>query len=219
MCIHIYMLSNYDSLVLFPSLSLMARTDTPLSSVFSNDFWGLSLSDPESHKSYRPLTILSFRLNRILHGMWAPGFHVINIAAHALVSVLFLQFCLKLGVTMWTGVAASLLFVAHPIHTETVCFWLHMQCFLFLFYPQKGNKNPLQDACLSAICSSLIPRPVCAGNKAISIAALVCIYTLQSVYYIHTVMICIYSIHTVCIYTYIYTTVCIYTYCNVIIAV
>lgn len=116
------MLSNYDSLVLFPSLSLMARTDTPLSSVFSNDFWGLSLSDPESHKSYRPLTILSFRLNRILHGMWAPGFHVINIAANALVSVLFLQFCLKLGGTMWTGVAASLLFVAHPIHTETVCF-------------------------------------------------------------------------------------------------
>ena len=118
---------------------LMARIDTPLSSVFSNDFWGLSLSDPESHKSYRPLTILSFRLNRILHGMWAPGFHVLNIAAHGLVSVLFLQFCLKLGVTMWTGVAASLLFAAHPIHTETVCLWLHIQC--FLFYPQRETKS------------------------------------------------------------------------------
>ena len=29
--------------------------------VFSNDFWGKPMSDPDSHKSYRPLTTLSFR--------------------------------------------------------------------------------------------------------------------------------------------------------------
>ena len=32
-----------------------------LSQIFSNDFWGKAMSDPDSHKSYRPLTILSFR--------------------------------------------------------------------------------------------------------------------------------------------------------------
>lgn len=32
-----------------------------LSEAFLNDFWGKSMSDPDSHKSYRPLTILSFR--------------------------------------------------------------------------------------------------------------------------------------------------------------
>ena len=141
----------------------MVRTDTPLSSVFSNDFWGLSLSDPESHKSYRPLTILSFRLNRILHGMWAPGFHVVNIAAHALVSVLFMQFCLKLGVTMWTGVAASLLFAAHPIHTEAVCFSIILmytwQCFSFIFI-LKGKQKAIIRCRPECVCSSLIPRPV-----------------------------------------------------------
>lgn len=31
------------------------------SSIWSNDFWGTALSDAKSHKSYRPLTVLSFR--------------------------------------------------------------------------------------------------------------------------------------------------------------
>ncbi|KAK4291204.1 hypothetical protein Pmani_035953 [Petrolisthes manimaculis] len=33
----------------------------PLWQVFLNDFWGKPMSHPASHKSYRPLTILSFR--------------------------------------------------------------------------------------------------------------------------------------------------------------
>ncbi len=31
------------------------------SGIWSNDFWGTALSDAKSHKSYRPLTVLSFR--------------------------------------------------------------------------------------------------------------------------------------------------------------
>ncbi|KAL0273181.1 UNVERIFIED_CONTAM: hypothetical protein PYX00_005917 [Menopon gallinae] len=34
---------------------------TPLLEIFKNDFWGAPMSDPSSHKSYRPLTTLSFR--------------------------------------------------------------------------------------------------------------------------------------------------------------
>lgn len=33
----------------------------PLYDVFKNDFWGLPMSDVTSHKSYRPLTTLTFR--------------------------------------------------------------------------------------------------------------------------------------------------------------
>ena len=29
--------------------------------IWSNDFWGTAMSDAKSHKSYRPLTVLSFR--------------------------------------------------------------------------------------------------------------------------------------------------------------
>ncbi|XP_046666820.1 protein O-mannosyl-transferase TMTC1-like [Homalodisca vitripennis] len=32
-----------------------------LGQLLANDFWGTALSDPRSHKSYRPLTTLSFR--------------------------------------------------------------------------------------------------------------------------------------------------------------
>jgi len=37
------------------------RSETPITQLFYNDFWGTSLTHPNSHKSYRPLTILSFR--------------------------------------------------------------------------------------------------------------------------------------------------------------
>jgi hypothetical protein len=33
----------------------------PLANVWRNDFWGKSMCDNTSHKSYRPLTVLSFR--------------------------------------------------------------------------------------------------------------------------------------------------------------
>ncbi|XP_049766273.1 protein O-mannosyl-transferase TMTC1-like [Schistocerca cancellata] len=34
---------------------------TPLPDVFRNDFWGTPMADASSHKSYRPLTTLTFR--------------------------------------------------------------------------------------------------------------------------------------------------------------
>lgn len=37
------------------------KGNTALTQVFFNDFWGTSLTHKSSHKSYRPLTILSFR--------------------------------------------------------------------------------------------------------------------------------------------------------------
>jgi len=35
--------------------------ETSILDVFRNDFWGTPMSDPNSHKSYRPLTTLTFR--------------------------------------------------------------------------------------------------------------------------------------------------------------
>ncbi|KAJ8951974.1 hypothetical protein NQ318_010718 [Aromia moschata] len=34
---------------------------SPIGHVFKNDFWGTPMADLASHKSYRPLTILTFR--------------------------------------------------------------------------------------------------------------------------------------------------------------
>ena len=36
--------------------------ETPISNLFANDFWGKKLTSKTSHKSYRPLTVLTYRL-------------------------------------------------------------------------------------------------------------------------------------------------------------
>ncbi|GIY52294.1 uncharacterized protein CDAR_172271 [Caerostris darwini] len=33
----------------------------PVAALFENDFWGRPMAHPASHKSYRPLTVLTFR--------------------------------------------------------------------------------------------------------------------------------------------------------------
>lgn len=37
------------------------KPETPLSDLFIHDFWGNKLDSKTSHKSYRPLTVLTFR--------------------------------------------------------------------------------------------------------------------------------------------------------------
>ena len=62
--------------------------ETPIYSVWINDYWGDLLSSNESHKSYRPLTVLTFRVNHAIHGLSPVGYHVVNVLAHAIVSFL-----------------------------------------------------------------------------------------------------------------------------------
>ena len=99
----------------------------PLADVWVNDFWGKSLRKTDSHKSYRPLTVLSFRA----HTWWRQGppepapFHAVNAALHAVACA----GVAVLGARAWRGtrrggrrvaLLASLLFAAHPVHVEAV---------------------------------------------------------------------------------------------------
>jgi len=56
----------------------------PLRALWTNDFWGQDMALPDSHKSYRPLSVLSLRLNHALGGLDPWGYHVINLGLHAL---------------------------------------------------------------------------------------------------------------------------------------
>ncbi|KAK0410117.1 hypothetical protein QR680_004957 [Steinernema hermaphroditum] len=88
--------------------------------VFRNDFWGSPMSHPGSHRSYRPMTILSFRLNHFFGQLNPIGFHLVNVLLHAIVSCLVLKvatrFCDSRGSRLFCG----LLFALHPIHCEAV---------------------------------------------------------------------------------------------------
>lgn len=110
------------------------QAETPLGDLWHHDFWGSRLSSNTSHKSYRPLTVLTFRINYYLSGGFHPlGFHVVNILLHCVVSVLLLDvFSVLFGGLQFTSrgrrlnlaprasLLAALLFSAHPVHTECV---------------------------------------------------------------------------------------------------
>uniref|UniRef100_A0A8C1VRZ1 Protein O-mannosyl-transferase TMTC3 n=1 Tax=Cyprinus carpio TaxID=7962 RepID=A0A8C1VRZ1_CYPCA len=95
------------------------RPTTPLQNLFLNDFWGTPMSEERSHKSYRPLTVLTFRLNYLFSELSSSSYHLLNVVLHAVVCVLFLHFC-RLLLDRNTSLIAALLFAVHPIHTEAV---------------------------------------------------------------------------------------------------
>ncbi|GMT34199.1 hypothetical protein PFISCL1PPCAC_25496, partial [Pristionchus fissidentatus] len=103
----------------------VVRGTKPLSEILTTDYWGDVLASKASHKSYRPLTTLTFWLNHRLHGLWTPGYHAVNIALHAINTVLVHRLATVIGRRIasgpppdygaWTAAAA---FAVHPVHVE-----------------------------------------------------------------------------------------------------
>ena len=96
--------------------------------LFAHDFWGKALVKEDSHKSFRPLTVLSFRA----HTWWtgqppAPkAFHAVNIVLHAAATA-----CVScLAGWLWAqrggrprprvALLAGTVFAVHPVHVEAV---------------------------------------------------------------------------------------------------
>ena len=73
----------------------------------------------QSHKSYRPITVLTFRLNYLVHELQPLGYHLVNVILHAAVTLLYHQLCNKL-LSALPAAGAALLFAVHPVHTEAV---------------------------------------------------------------------------------------------------
>ena len=98
------------------------RPGSPWSNLLRNDFWGTPMHVEGSHKSYRPLTVATFRLNYLLHGLEPMGYHLANVLLHGTVCFLYVQLCaLVFGrEAVWPSLMAGLLFAVHPIHTEAV---------------------------------------------------------------------------------------------------
>ncbi|XP_034241134.1 serine/arginine repetitive matrix protein 1-like isoform X2 [Thrips palmi] len=94
---------------------------TPLRGLLANDFWGTSMALPSSHKSYRPLTTLTFRTDHLVWGLRPVGFHLGNVALHLLACLLVARLAVSVAKLQPPFAAlAALLFAAHPVHTEAV---------------------------------------------------------------------------------------------------
>lgn len=85
-------------------------------SLLQNDYWGQPMVAPDSHKSWRPLSVLSFRLNHKIHGLKPMGYHLLNVLLHGASSF----FVARLSSRFTSSWKPGLLFACHPIHTEVV---------------------------------------------------------------------------------------------------
>lgn len=99
--------------------NLDVQGKTPWTALWQHDFWGGKLASKMSHKSYRPICVLSFRLDFMWTGFYAEGYHMVNVALHAVAS-----YCVYvLGKRFMVPAAAALsagIFALHPVHTESV---------------------------------------------------------------------------------------------------
>ena len=65
--------------------------------LLEDDFWGTRMSEKYSHKSYRPLTVATFRLNYMLHELQPLGYHLVNVLLHS--AVCYIPVC----TAVWCG--------------------------------------------------------------------------------------------------------------------
>ena len=90
--------------------------------IFRHDFWGDNISDSTSHKSYRPLTVISFKMDKIIAsklGLELNWFqHGLNVVLHAINSALIFTWLDKKN--FGVALVVSALFAAHPVHVDSI---------------------------------------------------------------------------------------------------
>jgi protein O-mannosyl-transferase len=105
--------------------------------MFQNDFWGNNITLKDSHKSYRPLTTLTFALQRHFDGLLDSNrMKTVNLVIHVLNCCLMMNFFKAILADSQTQFVAVLMFSVHPVHVEAVCGIVSrsdlMACFTFL---------------------------------------------------------------------------------------
>src|SRR5690349_17865714 len=72
---------------------------------------------------YRPLFLMWLRINNVIFGNHAWGWHLTTVLAHILATLLVYLLACRLGVGREVSLAAALLFGLHPAHIEAVA-WI-----------------------------------------------------------------------------------------------
>lgn len=103
-----------DDLHIVQNSRLVADLD--LQAIFRSDYWfGI-----ENSGLYRPLTILSLALNRVILGEAVWGFHLVNVLLHAAIVALIYHTLARWDLSRGVAFMAAALFAVHPIHADVV---------------------------------------------------------------------------------------------------
>uniref|UniRef100_A0AAF5D1N0 Dolichyl-phosphate-mannose--protein mannosyltransferase n=1 Tax=Strongyloides stercoralis TaxID=6248 RepID=A0AAF5D1N0_STRER len=113
--------------------------------ILINDFWGTPIRSRNSHKSYRPLPTLIFRIGYLINGLDTKIYHIFNILIHGCNSILLYD-VLKIWIPnidekvyLYTGI----IFAIHPIHCDAVASIVGVTELLMAFFFLLGMKENL----------------------------------------------------------------------------
>jgi len=129
-----------------------ARGESTLWQVLSHDFWGNALWDGQwTHKSYRPLVILSYALQyRFNHGIIKPqALRAFNVALHTVNCIFLYMLGRRQGAPRRWACLSACLFAVHPVHAENIVYLvgradaLATHCWLLtlLAWPMSGARE------------------------------------------------------------------------------
>ena len=84
-----------------------------------------------NHSTYFPMTILSYRLDRVLFNRgsarksleWAQGIRLMNCVYHAVAALFLWRIFLALGLSHLQALCLAMIYAVHPLAAETVC-WI-----------------------------------------------------------------------------------------------
>lgn len=85
-----------------------------------DDFFGRESDGAAASGYWRPVTALSYGLEKRLYGDSATGYHATNVAIHAGNSLLLHELLIGIGAVQPLAFGAALVFAAHPIHAESL---------------------------------------------------------------------------------------------------
>jgi tetratricopeptide (TPR) repeat protein len=95
------------------------RLESPakVGEIFTTQYFGGALT---SAQNYRPILLLTYAVQRWIHGNRAPLFRAVNLALHAAVTVTFAAWLFALGFGAGPASAAAALFAVATVHVEAV---------------------------------------------------------------------------------------------------
>ncbi|KAM7364611.1 transmembrane O-mannosyltransferase targeting cadherins 4 isoform 2-T2 [Cochliomyia hominivorax] len=113
----------FDDTVAIKQNKAINQIPTNFTAIFTCDFWGASITDADSHKSYRPLTSLMFHLEWVKWKLDPYHMKFINLIIHIINTILVLLVIREIKFAFSAhrvALLAAILFAVHPVHTEAV---------------------------------------------------------------------------------------------------
>lgn len=123
----IYFITNHNGNSNNNDVQTDPKIRTSLMKIFQHDYWGRPMNSPSSHKSYRPITVISFRLGYYLAEVLRLNGLFVQRALHVVIHSVMVQMVgrlyesiFKCETTILEHILSRGLFLLHPTHIETV---------------------------------------------------------------------------------------------------